>query len=274
MKKSSKRPALKLSKIDPGSTGKFKEKVDAEAILQPLQKKLYDLLYLMFAHDRHSLLIILQGIDTSGKDGAVRSIFESANPQGVRVFSFKKPSDEDLRHDFLWRCHLRTPECGLAVIFNRSYYEEVTTVKVHPQLLKNQHLPDEVLKDPKFFKHRYHRINDFEKMLSQKGTVVLKFFLHISKDEQKKRLRERLKNGKKNWKFSEADLIERKFWNDYQRVFDEMIHETDTQEAPWHVIPADKKWYRDFLITQTIVESLSKLKMSFPKNREKISSIR
>jgi len=263
-----------LKKIDPASTGKFKNKVEALKKIQDLQQEMYDLLYLMFAHNQYSLLIILQGIDTSGKDGAVRHLFSSANPQGIHVYSFKKPTEIELRHDFLWRCHLRTPECGLTAIFNRSYYEEVTTVKVHPDLLKAQNIPAASLERDDFFGRRYQHINDFEKMLTQKGTVVLKFFLHISKDEQKRRLQDRLKDSKRNWKFSADDVKERHYWDDYMEVFDEMIEATDTKHAPWHVIPANNKWYRDYLISKTTVEALRELKMSFPKVKIPITKIR
>ncbi len=230
-----------------------------------LQKKLYDLLYLMFAHDKHSLLIILQGIDTAGKDGTVRHIFAGANPQGIKVFSFKRPSLEEFRHDFLWRCHLHTPESGLAVIFNRSYYEEVTTAMVHPALLKEQHIPDHSRNRTDFYERRYDRINDFEKLLVQKGTLVVKFFLHISKKEQKIRINERLKNRSKNWKFSTEDVKERKHWDQYMFSFEKMLAATTTKHAPWTLVPADNKWYRDYIVSKTLVEALQKLKMSFPK---------
>lgn len=261
--------SFKLKKINPSSTGKFKEKETAkdqcEAETKKLLKKMYDLLYLMFAHDKHSLLIILHGIDTSGKDGTVRNIFAGANPQGIRTFSFKQPSVEELRHDFLWRCHKHIPECGSSAIFNRSYYEEVTTTMVHPDYLAKQNLPPEILKDKKFYEKRYHRINDFEKMLSERGTVVLKFLLHISKDEQKTRLEDRLKDSSRNWKFSLGDIQERKKWNEYMSVFEKMIQETSTKHSPWTVVPANNKWYRDYVITKSIVESLEKLEMRFPK---------
>jgi PPK2 family polyphosphate:nucleotide phosphotransferase len=235
---------------------------------------MYDLLYLMFAHNRHSLLIILQGIDTSGKDGVVRHLFASANPQGIRVYSFKKPTEVEVRHDFLWRCHRQVPECGLTTIFNRSYYEEVSTVRVHPELLKAQRLPEELLRRRDFFDRRFDHINDFERMLSNHGTVVMKFFLHISKDEQRSRLRDRLRDGKKNWKFSTADVRERKFWKEYQTAFEQMINATDTKWAPWHVLPADNKWYRDYLVSKAVVKALRKLKMKFPKANQEIDSIR
>jgi PPK2 family polyphosphate:nucleotide phosphotransferase len=242
--------------------------INKEAILadtQKLQKKLYDLLYLMFADGKRSLLIILHGIDASGKDGVVRHLFESANPQGLKVFSFKEPSAQELHHDFLWRCHQVTPEAGQAVIFNRSYYEEVTTVQVTPNLLKNQRLPTEVVKDPNLFKKRYEHIRNFEKMLNDNGTVIVKFLLDISKDEQKARLTARLTDPSKNWKFSLADLKARRSWDQHMRVFKKMVKNTSTPYAPWHVIPADKKWYRNFLVTQILVDALLNLDMRFPK---------
>ena len=255
---------LNLKKIDPSSTGKFKSEDELKELTQKDLEKLYDLLYLMFAENKHSLLIILHGIDTAGKDGTVRHIYSGANPQGIRSFSFKKPTEEELKHDFLWRCHKHTPEAGYTAIFNRSYYEEVSAVKVHPELLKAQHLPEAMLKDPKLFEKRYHHINHFEKMLNDSGTKVIKFLLHISKDEQKERFEERLKDRKKNWKFSEQDLEERKYWDDYMKVFQEMINKTNTKHSPWHIIPADKKWYRNHLISKILVSTLSDLDMKFP----------
>lgn len=254
-----------LKTIDAGSTGKFKHKDDAAKALESLSQELYDKLYLMFAHDKHSLLIILQGIDTSGKDGTIRHLFSSANPQGLTVHSFKEPNEEELRHDFLWRCHRWTPAAGRTAIFNRSYYEDVTTTMVHPDLLEKQHLPEDILARDDLIERRYKRINEFEKMLCQNGTTVLKFFLHISKDEQKKRLEERLTDKSKNWKFSEKDIAERRYWDDYMVAFDKMLHATHTKHAPWYVIPADHKWFRNYMVTQITVETLKRLKMKFPK---------
>lgn len=234
---------MKLSRQSPKAHPKCKDKDHALKLTEDLQKKLYDLLYLMFAHDKHSLLIILQGIDTSGKDGTVRHIFAAANPQGIKVYSFKRPSIEEFRHDFIWRCHKHTPESGLCAIFNRSYYEEVTTAMVHPELLKEQHLPEQVRNQAHFFQCRYDRINDFEKLLVQKGTVIVKFFLHISKEE-------------------------RKHWNQYMYSFNKMLAATTTQHAPWTIVPADNKWYRDYLVSLTLVKTLQKLKMSFPKAKK------
>ena len=259
---------LSLKKINPSKHPLVKDKDEALKLTEDLQKELYDLLYLMFAHGRYSLLIIFHGIDTAGKDGSVRHIFSGANPQGLRVFSFKKPTEEELRHDFLWRCHRHTPESGLATIFNRSYYEEVTTVQVHPELLKLQSIPDEYLKDPGFFKQRYKRINDFELLLTEKGTVVVKFFLHISKDEQKERIDARLADLSKNWKFSVDDVKERKFWDKYMIAFQKMIKGTSTKHAPWTIVPADNKWYRNYIISKTLVENLKELNMKFPKAKQ------
>ncbi|MEK6774553.1 MAG: PPK2 family polyphosphate kinase [Bdellovibrionota bacterium] len=255
---------VKLSQIDPAEHPLCKSKDEAHKVVQGLQKKIYDLLYLMYAHNRYSLLIILHGIDTSGKDGSVRHIFSAANPQGIKVFSFKKPSTEESRHDFIWRCHKHTPESGLTTIFNRSYYEEVTTTQVHPKLLEKQNIPNEFLKKPDFFDQRYERINDFEKLLAQKGTKIVKFYLHISKKEQKIRIQERLKNRSKNWKFSLEDIQERRHWNKYMSSYEKMLNATNTTHAPWTIIPADNKWYRDFLISKTIFDQLKNLKMSFP----------
>lgn len=259
---------ISLSKINPTKHPLCKSKSEATQLTSDLKKELYDLLYLMFAHNKYSLLIILQGIDTAGKDGAIRSIFSAANPQGVRVYSFKKPTEEEARHDFLWRCHQHAPESGLTAIFNRSYYEEVSKTMVHPDLLKNQNIPDEYLNKRNFFQNRYERINDFEKMLSQKGTLVIKFFLHISKDEQKIRIQERLNNRSKNWKFSDEDIKDREHWDEYMRAYNKMIAATNTKYAPWHIIPADNKWYRDYLVSKTLVEALENLPMQFPKAKK------
>jgi PPK2 family polyphosphate:nucleotide phosphotransferase len=256
---------IKLSKIDPSFPSLCENKEVAIEKTEIYQKQIYDLLYVMFAHGKYSLLIILQGIDTSGKDGTVRHIFSAANPQGIKVFSFKKPSAEELEHDFIWRCHRHTPISGTTAVFNRSYYEEVTTVKVHPELLKEQRLPDEVIKSRRFFEDRYARINEFERLLSDKGTVILKFFLHISKKEQGERIKERLRNKSKNWKFSSADVRERKFWTQHQKAFESMLNKTSTAHSPWTVVPADNKWYRDFLVSKTLFEALKKLKMKFPR---------
>lgn len=255
--------AKKLRVIDPSDTGKLTKEGALEATEKNL-KRMYELLYLMFAENRRSLLIVLHGIDASGKDGTVRNIFSGSNPQGIKVYSFKQPSAEELAHDFLWRCHRLTPERGTTAIFNRSYYEDVTTVKVHPELLAARNIPPSMGKAA-LFEQRYKQINEFEKMLVENDTIIMKFFLHISKAEQKERLQDRLKDSTKNWKFSFGDLKTRKFWKKYEEVFQEMINHTDSSLAPWRVIPADKKWYRNYLVSQAIVDELEAKKMKFPK---------
>jgi PPK2 family polyphosphate:nucleotide phosphotransferase len=255
---------MDLRKIDPEDTGKFTDKEEIEEKTLSHLKELYDLLFLLYAENCHSLLIILQGIDASGKDGIIRHIFTGANPQGIRVHSFKRPTPEELRHDFLWRCHKLGPERGMATIFNRSYYEDVTTVRVHPEYLQARHLPGNPSPE-KVFQQRYRQINEFERMLVENGTVILKFFLHISKEEQKERLEERLRDPTKKWKFSPEDVEERKFWPKYMDSFGQMLEETDTRHAPWVLVPANKKWYRNFVVSREIVHALRGLKMSFPK---------
>lgn len=209
------------------------------------------------------MAIILQGIDASGKDGVVRHICSGLNPQGYNVYSFKSPSDIEVAHDYLWRIHSVMPVHGEIAIFNRSHYEEVSVVKVHPHYLEAQRLPpDAIIAD--VFKQRYRQINDFERMLVENGTYVLKFFMHISKDAQRKRLEDRLNDRTKHWKFSEADVIERRHWDNYMTAFEDMINETNTKYAPWYVIPADNKWYRDYMVTKVLLETLEKFNMKFP----------
>lgn len=266
-----KKPQLKF--ISPQDTGAMRTKDEALEITEKFKTRTYDLLYKMFADCRYSLLIILHGIDTAGKDGTVRHLFQSANPQGLKVVSFKEPTSNEARHDFLWRCHLHTPESGFTAIFNRSYYEEVTTVKIHQKLLQKQHLPSSFSNPKQLFQARYENINDFEKLLTNKGTRILKFFLHISKEEQKSRLDERLQNPTKKWKFSPQDLKERKYWNKYQDVFQEMLDHTHTRNAPWHVIPSDNKWYRNYLVSKILIQELEKLPLSFPLVTRKKSKI-
>jgi PPK2 family polyphosphate:nucleotide phosphotransferase len=239
-------------------------KEEAHAETEKHLERMRKLLYQMYAENKHSLLIILQGIDASGKDGVVDHIFRGANPQGLRVYSFKEPTPEELRHDFLWRCHKVAPESGLTAIFNRSYYEEVTTVRVHKELLLRQHLPDSVRRKKNLFDQRYEQINAFEKMLCENGTVILKFLLQVSKGEQKKRLEERIADPTKKWKFSIQDAKERKFFDSYLKVFNKMVAATHSPHAPWYVIPADKKWYRNYLVSKHIVDALSDLKMKYP----------
>jgi len=256
---------VNLTKIRPDYTGKISTVDEIRSDMENDLKALYDLHYLMYAENKRALLIILQGIDASGKDGTAKYLFGGFNPQGCRLYSFKKPSEAELEHDFLWRTHRVMPARGGITIFNRSYYEEITTVKVHPEYLLHQNLPEEILNDPDIFKKRIKHINAFEKMLFQNGMHILKFFLHISKEEQRIRLQERLDDPTKHWKFSLADIEERKLWNNYMRAFENMLEQTHTPCAPWYIIPADKKWFRNYLVARIVVSTLSSLKMSFPK---------
>lgn len=231
---------------------KLKELVDE---LRKLQGRLY-------AEHKHKLLIILQAMDTAGKDSTIRHVFTGVNPQGVRVASFKAPTQEELDHDYLWRVHRAAPAKGEIAIFNRSHYEDVLVVKVHN------------LVPPVIWGKRYSQINDFERMLSEEGTTIIKFFLHIDRNEQKKRIKERLDDPKKAWKFSQDDLKERKFWEDYQNAYAEAISRTSTSWAPWHIIPANEKWCRNLLVTSVIVDKLKKLKMEYPKPAKGLGKIK
>ncbi len=252
-----------LALIDPADTH-GKKKNDVEEQTKNDQKSIYDQHYLMYAENKHALLIIFQGIDASGKDGVVRHLAKGMNPQGVKIHSFKEPSSVELDHDYLWRIHQAVPGRGEIGMFNRSHYEEVVSVKVHREFIAAQHLPDQVANDPKLFAKRYRQINDFERMLDENGISVLKFFLHITPDEQLKRFEKRLTNRKKHWKFSEEDLEKRKFWDEYMDAFQKMIRETSMPHAPWYIIPADKKWYRNYLVGRIVEQHLQKLDMKFP----------
>ena len=258
-----KKTGLKLSEIDPRGPND----IDRDAIEKEAKadlKRLDALCYRMYAEDRHALLVILQGIDASGKNGTTKHLAQGINPDGLQVYSFKKPSELEIEHDYLWRVHQGTPHRGNVSIFNRSHYEEVIVTKIHPEILSAQHLPESILNDPDIFEKRYRHINDFERMLAENGIVVVKFLLHISKEEQLERLRERLEDPKKQWKFSQDDLEKRKYWDSYMKAFEEMIEATNTPYAPWHVIPADRKWYRNWMIGRILVEQLESLKMEFP----------
>jgi len=219
---------------------------------------------LLYASNSWSMLIILQAIDAAGKDGTIKHVMTGLNPQGVRVTSFKKPSSEELNHNFLWRCMKVLPERGHIGIFNRSYYEEVLVVKVHPQLVAAQQLPKGDPGKAKFWENRYDDINNFEKHLARNGTRVVKFFLNLSRDEQKKRLLERIDRPDKHWKFSAADAHERTFWNDYQQAYEEMLNATSTKHAPWYVIPADRKWVTRAAVAAVLVKEIQSLDLKYP----------
>lgn len=227
----------------------------------------------LYAHDKWSLLVIFQAMDAAGKDGAIKHVMSGVNPQGCQVSSFKSPSSEDLDHDYLWRCQKHLPERGRIGIFNRSYYEEVLVVRVHEQILKSQKLPEElVTKD--IWQDRFKDIRNFEKYLTRNGTKVIKIFLNVSKDEQKKRFIERVDNPDKNWKFSAADARERGYWKDYMNAYDDLIKHTSTADSPWYVIPADNKSYARIVVASAIIDALASMKLEYPKvGKEKIAEL-
>jgi PPK2 family polyphosphate:nucleotide phosphotransferase len=219
---------------------------------------------LFYSYSKYALLIIFQGMDAAGKDGAISHVMSGVNPEGCQTFNFKQPSAEDLEHDFFWREYKCLPERGRIGIFNRSYYEDVLVVKVHPEILNNQQLPPELTDKNKVWKNRYRSIVDIERHLYNNGTRIIKFFLHISEDEQKKRFLERIDQPDKNWKFGAADFKEREFWNDYMKAYEECISNTSTQRAPWYIIPADDKENARIIISQIINSKLKKFKMNYP----------
>ena len=223
---------------------------------------------LLYALGQNSLLLVFQAMDAAGKDGAIKHVMSGVNPQGCQVFSFKHPSAEELAHDFLWRTTRNLPERGRIGIFNRSYYEEVLIVRVHPEILKAQSLPPEQGNHPGFWDHRYRSINDLEKHLYRNGTRVLKFFLHLSKEEQRQRFLRRLEDPTRSWKFSKYDLVERAFWKEYQTAYEECLAATSTEHAPWYVVPADDKLNARLIISQVVLHALKDLKMNYPQPDE------
>jgi len=244
------KPGEKVHRVksDPADTGSFAGgKKEAKDIIKNLNSEMADLQERLYAEHKHPVLIVLQGMDTSGKDGAIEHVFEGVNPQGVRVASFKSPTPEELSHDFLWRVHKQTPGKGEITIFNRSHYEDVLIVRVHN------------LAPEKTWRSRYRTINNFEHMLAVEGTNILKFFLHINKEEQKQRLLARLDDPAKHWKFNPGDLKERNHWDDYQKAYEDALQETSTEWAPWYVVPANRKWFRDLLIATALLQKLKDL---------------
>jgi PPK2 family polyphosphate:nucleotide phosphotransferase len=254
---------FRLKDFDPADTNGVKSKKHAERLIQQSSAMVSQMQEKLYAQDRWALLLIFQGMDAAGKDGAIKHVMSGVNPQGCDVHSFKAPSNEELDHDYLWRTHKVVPERGKIGIFNRSYYEEVLVVRVHPGLLKGEKLPD-----PLITKHvwdeRYEDINAYERYLTRNGVMIRKFFLYISKEEQKKRFLERLEDSKKNWKFSMADIKERAFWKDYKEAYAEMIQKTAARHAPWYVIPSDNKWFTRLIVASAIVEALNQLDLTFP----------
>jgi PPK2 family polyphosphate:nucleotide phosphotransferase len=254
---------FRLKDYDPGDTGSMKDKQDAHGLLQHSVETLRHLQEKLYAQNRWGMLVIIQGMDAAGKDGLISHVMSGVNPQGCDVWSFKEPSKEELDHDFMWRCHKVVPERGKIGIFNRSYYEEVLVVRVHPNVLQNEKLPEKLI-TKKIWEERYEDINAFERYLSRNGIVVLKFFLHLSKKEQKKRFLSRLEDSEKNWKFSMADVKERGYWKQYQEAYQETIQNTATKNAPWYVVPADDKWFTRVVAALAIVTELNELNLAFP----------
>jgi PPK2 family polyphosphate:nucleotide phosphotransferase len=243
----------------------YKSKDDYKNCLDESTDKLSELQSLLYADNHYALLLIFQAMDAAGKDGAIKHVMSGVNPQGCQVFSFKHPSATDLEHDFLWRTTRCLPERGRIGIFNRSYYEEVLIVRVHPEILHAEELSKESLADKKFWEHRFRSITDLERHLHRNGTRVVKFFLHLSKDEQRKRFLARIDDPEKNWKFSQADVTERKFWKKYMHAYEECLGATSTEHAPWYIIPADDKENARLIISQVILDTLKSLKMSYPE---------
>jgi PPK2 family polyphosphate:nucleotide phosphotransferase len=256
---------IQLSKWPTAVMPFFQSQREYRQLLQEHTKKLSDLQSRLYADDRYAVLVIFQGMDTAGKDGAIKHVAAGINPQGCRVFSFKQPSVEELSHDFLWRTTRCLPERGQIGIFNRSYYEEVLIVRVHPEILQNQRIPIELLDPKTIWTDRYRSIVDMERHLHQNGTRIIKFFLHLSKEEQRKRFLSRIDEPDKNWKFNVADVGERKHWNDYMKAYEACLNATSTRTAPWYIVPADNKPTARLIISQIIVEALTELRLSYPR---------
>ena len=244
---------VKLSRWDPDDNAGYRGKAHSEAVVERNVQHLFDLQTLLAACNGYSVLIVLQGMDAAGKDGTIRHVMTGLNPQGCRVTSFKVPSDEEARHDFLWRVHTATPKRGEIGIFNRSHYEDVLVARVHK------------LASKRVWSARYGQINDFERMLAENRCVILKFFLHISKEEQRRRLEQRIEDETKNWKLSPADFHERQYWDDYVDAYEDALSKCSRTHAPWYIIPSNKKWFRNLAVSQIIVERLAELKMKYPR---------
>ena len=260
---------FRLSRSDPADTGPFSDgeraaaKESTKAMLADGVKILAEMQDMLYAQDRWSLLLVFQAMDAAGKDGVIKHVMSGINPQGCEVHSFKAPSAEELDHDFMWRCSRLAPRRGMIGIFNRSYYEEVLVVRVHPEYLKRQQLPRELVgKD--IWKERFQDIRKYERYLARNGTIIRKFFLHVSKDEQKRRFLERIDDPAKNWKFSASDVAERAHWDEYMDCYEEMIRETSAEHAPWIVVPADNKWYTRLVVAAAIGEALASVDLHYP----------
>lgn len=261
-----------LKVFDTRYTANFKDKEDAAEMLAKDISRLAELQDMLYAMNKYSLLVVIQAMDAAGKDGTIKHVMTGVNPQGCNVTSFKQPSVEELEHDFLWRINRAMPKRGMIAIFNRSHYEEVLVTRVHPEYILGQNIPgvDSIDKvDKKFWQKRYEIINNFERQAYENGTIIVKFFLHVSKDEQKKRFLSRIDEPEKNWKFSTSDVKERQLWDKYMKAFEDAIENTSTDYAPWYVIPADKKWFMRAAVGDIIVGTLEKLNLGYPTITEK-----
>lgn len=253
---------INLSKFDTSFTGNYESKKHAKNDLKKNIKRMQKLQNVFYAMDKYSMLIIFQAMDAAGKDSTIKHVMSGLNPQGTQVFSFKQPSNEDLDHDYLWRINKALPERGRIGIFNRSHYEEVLIVRVH-DLIKTEKIPSKFL-TKNIWKSRFEQINNFEKYLHENGTVIIKFFLHVSKEEQKQRFLDRINDPSKNWKFSSSDLKEREFWNEYTKAYQETISATSKDYSPWYIIPADKKWFMRLVVSEVIIQTMEKLRLKYP----------
>ena len=246
-------------------TGDYRDADEAREDLEKNVERLTELQDVLYAQNVHALLIIFQAMDAAGKDGAIKHVMSGLNPQGVQVFAFKQPSHEELDHDYLWRCARNAPERGRIGIFNRSYYEEVLVARVHPEILAKQPLPKHIKEDPEIWRKRFAQIRHYEDYLVDNGIHVVKFFLHVSKAEQKERFLARIEEKEKNWKFSASDARERGFWDDYMNAYREALAATSTEKAPWYVVPADKKWFTRVAVSEIVIEQLEALDLHYPR---------
>jgi PPK2 family polyphosphate:nucleotide phosphotransferase len=255
---------FKLKDYDPADTGHWHSKEHADQAIQEGIARMAELQDKLYAQDSWAVLLIFQAMDAAGKDGVIKHVMSGVNPQGCQVYSFKAPSEKELQQDFLWRTTLDLPERGHIGIFNRSYYEEVLVVRVHKDILKNERMPDSLV-TKKIWQERFEDIHAFERHMARNGTVIRKFFLHLSKKEQERRFLARLEEPEKNWKFSAADIREREFWDDYQGAYEDMIRNTASKHAPWYVVPADHKWFTRLVVSSVVVKTLESLKLGYPK---------
>jgi PPK2 family polyphosphate:nucleotide phosphotransferase len=258
---------FRLEDHDPGDTGRFESKEEGKRHLEKGLERMRELQEKLYAQDQWALLLVFQAMDAAGKDSAIEHVMSGVNPQGCQVYSFKAPSAEELDHDFLWRTTRCLPERGRIGVFNRSYYEEVLVVRVHPEVLSRQKVPPALVTD-RIWKERFQDINAFERYLARNGMAIRKFFLNVSKEEQRERFLARLDEPEKNWKFSAADVEERRHWDEYMKAYEDMISATSTEHAPWHVIPADHKWFTRLAVADVIVEAMEGLDLHFPEVSE------